>query len=762
MTSARVLKPVFNKYQQDTHKPKVFGYYTDWSQYDGRYENCVIWDTPGNEGWPGETADAPPQDGDVDYDDRKACAGRGYDLAELDPLAYDEIILGFLGICGDSAGNDLLGGSLASACAEMGKDDYAATFVDLWADISAEINNNIGDNNTGSNYNETDSDESRMYQTQIEAGYSRGVLTGLYNLQKKAKDDFNHNLELAFSIGGWSLSDKFSELVANPSYRRTFIESVGDVFNRFPMFSTVDIDWEYPGGGGQNPSAGNPANDGPNYALLIGELRQYLDDTYGVGVKKINIAASAKPESLALSNIAGLFRAGLDGINVMTYDFFGGNWANVLAHHTNLGEYDSGEPEEKDINSVEEVINYLRGEGIDMSKVYIGYAGYSRNALGANITSYSPLAGNFTQIPEGQDGIGTFDPLASEYNDVLYNYFDPENKSGKNGYELYTDAEANADYLYSDSTDVFMSIDTPRSVYAKGKYAADQGLGGIFTWTIDQDKGLLANAAREGAGYGDPIESAIDMSEFYFCGKINSNDTMDEATCQQITGNGSEPSEPKPNAQAGPDQTVTVPVTVHLDGTASSDPGDNPITYSWEQSSGPQEVTLVNRTTATPYFEAPEPAGLSETYVFTLTVDNGDKTDTDSVTIVVETEEVGGCSYDYVYPDGIGSYVDGMDGIGTIVMGTDGNLYECGSDVQSVPVDGWCNNEEDPTIYGPVEGWDWSEAWKPYNCAASTSNRSKTRSRTKRSRKKAYTSNMNMAPTTITIEVKGPLNVTIK
>merc|ERR1711912_212696 len=148
----------------------------------------------------------------------------------------------------------------------------------------------------------------------------------------------------------------------------------------------------------------------------------------------------------------------------------------------------------------------------------IGYAGYSRNALNAEINSFSPLQGTLEILEEDRDGQGTFENLTSEYNDILYNYFDPENKTGKNGYNVYTDIEANADYLYNDNLKVFMSIDTPRSVKEKGKYALDKGLGGIFTWTIDQDAGLLANAAREGAGYERVDPPVMDMSEFYFKG----------------------------------------------------------------------------------------------------------------------------------------------------------------------------------------------------------------------------------------------------
>lgn len=71
-TSARVAKPVYNKYKESTTKPKVFGYYTDWSQYDSRLQG----------------------------DDIPKNRGRGYDLTNVSPTAYDKLIFGFVGITG--------------------------------------------------------------------------------------------------------------------------------------------------------------------------------------------------------------------------------------------------------------------------------------------------------------------------------------------------------------------------------------------------------------------------------------------------------------------------------------------------------------------------------------------------------------------------------------------------------------------------------------------------------------------------------------
>ncbi|MGE0481758.1 MAG: SBBP repeat-containing protein [Phycisphaerae bacterium] len=111
-----------------------------------------------------------------------------------------------------------------------------------------------------------------------------------------------------------------------------------------------------------------------------------------------------------------------------------------------------------------------------------------------------------------------------------------------------------------------------------------------------------------------------------------------------------------PTANAGEDQTLAEGALVELDGTLSSDPDDDPLTYNWSQLSGPA-VTLTDGDTPTPTFSAPDIAAGGAALVFQLQVEDGfGGSATDDVTIIVENaDSPPACahakpSHDYLWP----------------------------------------------------------------------------------------------------------------
>ena len=162
------------------------------------------------------------------------------------------------------------------------------------------------------------------------------------------------------------------------------------------------------------------------------------------------------------------------------------------------------------------------------------------------------------------------------------------------------------------------------------------------------------------------------------------------------------PANQAPTADAGPDQIVasyTNGTTIRLDGSGSSDPDSDPITYTWTQTSGPQ-VNLSSTTSAQIGFSVPN-LRLREVYTFELVVNDGTVSSVaDSVTIDLTPAALANGPIADAGPDlNISNYISNtavvLDGSGSSDPNNDPLTYQ------------WTQ------IFGPVAGVSLSNTTSP-------------------------------------------------
>ncbi|MGZ5285646.1 MAG: PKD domain-containing protein, partial [Flavisolibacter sp.] len=139
------------------------------------------------------------------------------------------------------------------------------------------------------------------------------------------------------------------------------------------------------------------------------------------------------------------------------------------------------------------------------------------------------------------------------------------------------------------------------------------------------------------------FQNITGVSEVSFDLKVKSGSTFGNLSVIDIKatdGGGTPPVNQAPVARAGNDAAITLPVnSTTLNGTTSTDPDGSISQYTWSKISGPAQFAFSNANSASTTVSNLA-AG---TYVFRLTVlDNGGKTSTDDVSVVVNPSSGGG------------------------------------------------------------------------------------------------------------------------
>jgi hypothetical protein len=189
-----------------------------------------------------------------------------------------------------------------------------------------------------------------------------------------------------------------------------------------------------------------------------------------------------------------------------------------------------------------------------------------------------------------------------------------------------------------------------------------------YSWRIvtqpSSSNPVLSNATTATPTFRADVPGVYTVALTVSDGSLTS--AADQANITVATGN------LPPVANAGPDQTVTAGQLVTLDGTGSSDPNGDPLTYSWCLRGKPQGsmATLSGANTARPTF-TPDIAG---SYVFCLTVNDGQAgSSSDSVVIEARLPRFNqGSGFNGV----VNSIVLAQDGTGDIYVSGEFTAYK--------------------------------------------------------------------------------------
>jgi GH18 family chitinase len=358
-------------------------------------------------------------------------AGNPVAVSNLPAKKLSHILYAFIALCGDNSGtNDSTQKAIAIAC--EGKAPYSAVL-----------------------HNE------QQAITELDAF-------------KKLKKQHPH-LHILPSFGGWTLSQPFHGMAKSDSRRKIFVESAVELIAKHDVFDGIDIDWEYPGGGGNTQKVLNgeeARNEKRVFTLLMQELRAGLDKLKQNTARDYQLTAAvsgskAKAQAIDWQKTIPF----MDYVFAMTYDFAVGD--GRAGHHTNLFSPN------KNSLSAKNMINNLINAGVPANKLVLGIAFYGRGWI------KSGWQGN--DFEGGNNAVSTGSYI---YKDLI--------TSPPPGYLYAYDSEAEAAYLFNAETQGFISFDDKRSIKAKYDWSRKKGLAGLFSWQIMQDNEDLLNAMYEG------------------------------------------------------------------------------------------------------------------------------------------------------------------------------------------------------------------------------------------------------------------------
>ncbi|MCX4752784.1 glycoside hydrolase family 18 protein [Kitasatospora purpeofusca] len=303
-------------------------------------------------------------------------------------------------------------------------------------------------------------------------------LKGHFNQLRKLKAK-NPRLRTVISLGGWSWSKYFSDAAATDEARRKFVSSCLDLYLKGDLprlagspeggpgaaagvFDGIDLDWEYPGGGGDAGNVVRP-EDGHNFTLLVAEFRRQLDALGGrKGKHYLLTAAVAANETVADRLELPEVAESVDWLNLMTYDLHGPWEGKGPANHQANLYSDPADPDARQ-RSADKAVTHYQERGLPAEQLVLGAPFYGHG---------------WTGVPAGNRG-GLYQKATGTAPDLSYK------EIGALPGRTYVDRDHGASWKYDGTT--FYSFDSAEVLTGKARYVRRNDLGGVMVWSLDGD-----------------------------------------------------------------------------------------------------------------------------------------------------------------------------------------------------------------------------------------------------------------------------------
>ncbi|KAI1272342.1 glycoside hydrolase family 18 protein [Xylaria sp. FL0933] len=289
---------------------------------------------------------------------------------------------------------------------------------------------------------------------------------------EEARSKFEPGTKIMVAIGGWGDTSGFDTAARTEESRARFARNVASMV-RDTGADGVDIDWEYPGGNGEDyKQVPNEAKawEITAYPQLLAEIRKALGSD-----KLMSAAVPGIPRDMLAftADTVPQIMESLDFLNLMTYDLMNRR-DNITKHHTG-------------VQLSLESLNAYMANGAPADKINLGFAFYTKYfRIKGESCAENPIGcpTGLMEDPETGADLGMTGGF-SWHDDI------PEDvrESFKKALEKGQYDEQGGGYWYWDGDEsLWWTFDTPEAIAKKFPLIVkEKRLGGVFAWGLGED-----------------------------------------------------------------------------------------------------------------------------------------------------------------------------------------------------------------------------------------------------------------------------------